>query len=346
MGRTAAVVGGGIGGLAAAIGLIRAGWEVTVFERSAALPETGTGLGIWPAALRALDTLGVGAAARAAGRPQPSGTIRRDDGTVIARLDMDALTRRHGEPVHLVSRPALLRTLAEALPDGIVRFGSPVDDVRSLVSAYSLVVGADGINSRVRAAVGDPARTVYSGWTAWRGTADLEVRAGGETWGRARKFGVTPMITTTNWYAAARAPEGDEPEDHLAELHRLYADWPDPIPALLARIDPAAILHHGLYHLEPLRSFVDGSVALLGDAAHAMTPELGQGACQALIDAAALAEALADGDVPAGLRRYDAVRRKPAQRMARNSARVSVLTGLRHGLFVRDAITKIAARLT
>ncbi|MGW5667740.1 FAD-dependent monooxygenase, partial [Micromonospora sp. NPDC003776] len=121
MGMRAVVVGGGIGGLAAAIGLRAAGWDVTVRERAAALPERGTGLGIWPAALRALDALGVGEEVRRRGRRQPGGAILRPDGSRIATIDVGRLERRHGEPVHLVTRPVLLAALAGALPAPVLR---------------------------------------------------------------------------------------------------------------------------------------------------------------------------------------------------------------------------------
>jgi len=344
MTRRAAVVGGGIGGLAAAIGLTAGNWEVTVFERAEDLPKTGTGLGMWPSAMRALDQLGVGAAARAAGRPQANGHIRRPDGSRIATVDVERLAREQGEPVYLLSRPALLRLLAEAVPDGVVRFGDPVTGLGALRHAYDLVVGADGANSVTRATLFPDHRLRYAGATVWRGVTDLDLVAGGETWGRGVKFGLTPQEPgKTNWYAVLSVPRGYRPADDVAELRRVFGSWHEPIPTILSRYADSDVLHHDLAYLDPpLPSYVVDNVVLIGDAAHAMTPDLGQGACQTLIDAAALAECLRDASVPEGLARFDALRREPTQKIAANALRVSRLTQWRRGLWLRNTLTRLA----
>ena len=346
MGGTAAVVGGGIGGLATAIGLHRAGWDVRVYERARSLPDAGTALGMWPAALRALDALGLGERARAAGRPQPAGALLRADGSRIARVDVGR------DPVYLLSRPALLRLLVGGLPDGVVRYATPVDELGPLRDSHDVVVAADGVFSRTRAALfGDRYRARYTGSTAWRGVVPMETGTMSETWGVDGRFGVTPHESGwTNWYATMPAPEGGHAGDggELATLRDLFGDWHEPIRRVLSLLTEDAILRHDLYELRPpLPSFVCGTVALIGDAAHAMTPDLGRGACEALLDGVALAECLGGArDVHSGLSRYDSRRRRPAQRVAAMSRRVNRLAQARRFTRLRDTAVRLAAGLT
>ncbi|QQQ76162.1 FAD-dependent monooxygenase [Saccharothrix sp. 6-C] len=317
--RRAAVIGGGVGGLAAAVGLRRHGWQVDVFERSAALPEVGTGLAIRPDALAALDRIGSGDAARRAGRRQADGVVRKPDGTVIGTIAAGS--------VHLLTRPALLGVLAGALPQGVVRFGAAAG--LADCAGYDLVVGADGVHSGVRGELFDaPVRR--SGAIGWRGTVDVPVEAGGETWGRGGKFGFTPQADgRTNWYA-------------LGPDLSMFADWHDPIPRVLAAAGD--VLRHELLHLSPLPRYTSGRVALLGDAAHAMTPDLGQGACQAIIDGVVLAECLTGG-VDEGLRSYDAKRRRVTQRLAARSLQLNRLARVRRFTGARDLGLRVALAL-
>ncbi|WP_039787314.1 FAD-dependent oxidoreductase, partial [Actinoalloteichus spitiensis] len=321
MGRRAVVVGGGIAGLACATALGQRGWDVSVWEREHDHRPEGTALGMWPAAQRALERLGVVDELRRVGVRQESFVLRTSTGRVLGGVDAERLERRTGLPTVLVARPTLLATLNAAVPEGVVRFGAEVDDPSALLADCDLLVGADGIRGVVRPAFfGDRTEIRYAGAVAWRGVAPLEVEGHGEIWGRRALFGVTGISPgRTNWYATIRGPEdAPAPPDDLAHVRRFFGDWPDPVPQLLAAMDGETVLRNRLYELRPpLRSFVAGRVALVGDAAHAMTPNLGQGACQALVDAVTLADSVGEGsDVPGGLRAYDRARRRPAQRVA------------------------------
>ncbi|MCQ1577457.1 FAD-dependent oxidoreductase [Streptomyces parvus] len=323
---TATVVGAGIGGLTTAIGLRRAGWSVTVLERRTELERYGAAFGIHPTAQSALDRLGAGDALREHAVPYRDAHIRTPDGTPIARLPLERIERTAGRPELLISRPYLLDALLaglDAFGDVPVKLGERVTDVEALAAGQDLVIGADGIRSAVRTArFGDRSGPREVGTVAWIGIADIESPVHGETWGSGRFFGLTPVEPgRTNWYATA--PEATTAE----ELRGLFADWHDPIPRILDATDPATWIRYEMRHLYPaLPSFVSadasaGHVALVGDAAHAMTPNLGQGACTAILDADALTRALAAAPPgPAGiagaLRAYDRERRRSAQRTA------------------------------
>jgi 2-polyprenyl-6-methoxyphenol hydroxylase-like FAD-dependent oxidoreductase len=345
MADTAAVVGGGIGGLATAIALHRNGWRVVVYERAPEIPATGTALGMWPAALHALDALGVGDDVRRLGQRQRVGEFRRPDGTRIAAIDTAKLERRTGDPVYLLSRPALLNLLRRAVGDAALHLGTAVRELRPLREKFDVVVAADGVFSQAREeAFGPDYRARYAGNTAWRGfVEDLPTETFTETWGDGAKFGVTPQEGgRTNWYASIPAPEGGfTPGAELANLRRLFGGWADPVRTVLDAISEPQILRHDVYVTPRLPTFVRHNVAFIGDAAHAMRPDLGRGACEALIDAITLATCLRDASaIPHGLHAYDRQRRRPAQRLAGMSGVAAGLSRIRHALWLRDALLR------
>jgi 2-polyprenyl-6-methoxyphenol hydroxylase-like FAD-dependent oxidoreductase len=203
----------------------------------------------------------------------------------------------------------------------------------------NLVVAADGLHSAVRTMLfPDHPGPAYAGYIAWRGIVPAERAAAlgqqsvTETWGRGRRFGIVPLADgRMYWFATASSPAGAHTDDELADLETRYRDWHRPIPELLAATPPDAVLRHDIYYLrQPLPSYVTGRVALLGDAAHAITPDLGQGACLALEDAATLAGFAREPDIDAALRRYDHARRPRTQRLVRNSARIGRMAAWSH----------------
>src|SRR5689334_22784480 len=310
VGGRAVVAGAGIGGLTAAVALQHQGWDVTVLERAPALEPVGLGLGLGPNALRALDAIGLGGEVRSFSAIQGQGGIRRCDGRWLIRTDLGLVAERFGDPGLMALRADLVDLLASRLPDGVLRTGVTVTGVdagdqgrRAQVTTSAgdleadLVVAADGIRSPIRTALfpGHPGPR-YSGCTAWRFLARPDRSPSpAETWGRGDLFGAVPLADGRVYcYATAFAPAGQRSGDEAAELKRRFGGWHDPIPGLIGSVSPDAVLRDDVYWMaEPLSAYHHGRVAILGDAAHAMTPNLGQGACQAIEDAIVLASATA-----------------------------------------------------
>jgi len=331
-GRSAIVVGAGIGGLGAGIALRDAGWEVTVLERARQIRPIGAGLSIWPNGVAALRSLGAGAVADSPEVPRSDGALRRSDGSAITRFDRAGLERRFGAPLVRDHRGDLLDALLGTLGEpprtgaGVVEVGPGsvrLDHGEELTA--DLIVGADGLRSTVRAWTIGAAEPVDSGIVAWRGVASLAgVVPAGEWWGAGCIAGPVPLSAgRTYCYVAYRGAEGDRDE-----LRRRVGRFGAPVPEAVEVAGDAALCHR-LFDRPPADRWSRGATTLLGDAAHPMLPFLGQGACSALEDAVALAAAL-DGaqDVEAALAAYEGARRPRTASLvkgSRSAARVALL---------------------
>ena len=363
----AVVIGGGIGGLAAAAGLSAAGWEVTAFERATSLEPVGAGLGLAPNGLRALDTIGAGDELRAHAVPQEMG-MRRPDGRWLVRSTTGKMVAdRFGDSIILVPRAAVVDALVARVPDGVISLGTEVTAVKPGGKAAArvattagdldtdLIVAADGIGSATRAFLfPDHPGLRYAGFTTWRlitGPVSEPVQMA-ETWGRGTIVGVMPLSDGRVYcYAAAPAAPGARAGDELAELVRRFGGWHEPIPGLLASARPHDVLRHDVAELAaPLPSFAAGRVALLGDAAHPMAPNLGQGACQALEDAAVLAQfatGISPDAVPGMLARYSAARLPRTSDVVRWSRRAGMMATWTSpaAVALRDTVVRVAGKL-
>lgn len=334
------VAGAGIGGLAAAIALRRAGHGVRVFEQAPSVRATGQGITLSANAMVALRSLGLAGPVLAAGVRMVDAEIRTTSGRRLAPLHMGAMEAQHGMPAVGILRGRLLDLMLDALGPERVRTSAPCVGYRVAGERVALrldggeevvgdaLVGADGVRSAVRDQLLGPAAPRYAGYTSWRGLAQIGAEALSEPgffeiWGRGLRFGGIPVSDGQFfWYAVANAPrrERDTPGQVITDLQARFSGFAEPVGTLLRHSDPAEVLRTDIVDRPPSARWGEGPVTLLGDAAHAMTPNMGQGASQALEDAVVLGQCAAAGSsVVSALRRYEQARRQRAAAFVRAS---------------------------
>ncbi|CAM3010748.1 FAD-dependent monooxygenase [Saccharomonospora xinjiangensis] len=334
MQRSAYVIGGGIAGLATAVALNRGGWTVRVFERATTLRATGGGIGITPNGMRALDALGLGDDVRARAVTQSEGGVRVPSGRWLARSELGFVERRYGDAIRALHRFDLLCAIAAALPPGALRFGTSAE-VMSFGTATApavirageseleadVVVAADGIHSATRHRMHPHHPGLRStGAVSWRCVvpSDGLSPVAAETWGRGLRLSILPLPRRRVHFSALARLTARGRAGHAGGPAPLFGHWHDPIPALLDRAREHELFFDRIEELvRPLGTFVAGRVALAGDAAHAMTPNVGS-ANLALEDAVELGSALSCSRTTpdAALAAYDIARRPRTARLA------------------------------
>jgi 2-polyprenyl-6-methoxyphenol hydroxylase-like FAD-dependent oxidoreductase len=333
-GKKAIIIGGGIGGVTAAIALKQAGLDVTVYERAEELREVGSGLPLWTNALRTLHVLGLTGELEKLGVQVTSMCVTTWKGDTLTDTKNDKHLKTLGTITIVVHRAELLTLLLKTLGEDNVQLGMTCigfsQDASGVTAQFAngqevrgdVLVGADGIHSITRAQLFGLIKPKYVGYTCWRGLAHTS-RTGLETWawGKGCQFGITPMSQDrAYWFVQKYAPEGEEdkPGGRKDGMRELFHDWHDPIPAVIEATAETDILRNDIYELQHLHQWSNGHVTLLGDAAHAMTPNLGMGACQAIEDAVALAGCLKDTtNIAAALKNYEKRRVTRTNRITR-----------------------------
>ncbi|MDQ0736531.1 FAD-dependent oxidoreductase [Arthrobacter agilis] len=342
----AVVVGGGIAGLTAAASLVREGWTVTVLERARAFTEVGAGLAITPNGMSALSSVGVDGPVRDAGhrvrmagttdehgrwlmRVPPAGASSPDqDIHGIHRQKLHGLLLTAAGGAELVSG-ARVTDITPGTPDGARARVDCVGVNGDLSYEADLVIGADGLRSTVRGLVAPGTTPRFSGRSSWRGivqdralvTDDVTIR-----WGLGTEFGAVRIgADQVYWYGYASSKEGHRwPDEKAAAMHH-FRGWADPVQALIDRTPADRVIRHDVFALAPdLRTYTYGRVVLIGDAAHAMVPTMGQGANSSLEDGACIGllvgRPVNEGvSLRSALGTFDALRRPRTQKIARRS---------------------------
>lgn len=338
----ATIIGGGVGGLTAAIALARKGIEVEVFEQAPAVTQLGASLSLGPNAVRLLDELGLRSKLRGVGAlPDAVDLLRWNDGRLLHRTSLGPPMEAHfGAPQLDFFRPDLHRVLVEALPEGSLRLGAQVvgvdqDEHAATVvltdgtrARADVVVAADGIRSAIRQQLVGAEDPVFSGTVVYRGVARREDVAALHPprvncyWLGPRRHGVSYWLSHGALLAVTCAVQDAEwsreswtLEAPVSEALACIEGWHEPLLQRLRKCP--TMLRGAVFVREPLARWSCGRVALLGDAAHAMEPFQAQGAAQAVEDAYVLAEcvARAGDELVDGLRGYESIRMARAREL-------------------------------
>jgi 2-polyprenyl-6-methoxyphenol hydroxylase-like FAD-dependent oxidoreductase len=369
------VIGAGIGGLCAALGLTRLGHRVRVFDQSEPDFRAGCGLVLSPNGIRALDRIAPETGQRvreeAVADPEPFCYVAHT-GRVKARTRADHIVTRWHAPLVPVRRGLLLQMLLGGLPPGALTTGRRLIDVReneseviarfanSTEQRTELLVGADGVWSMTRRHLSPRSRPRYLGITSIRGITAVGAHPYGGgffTQGPGLQIFSLPLRNgDLYWAATLNAAEHEWPQLHCQyardRLARLVRDWHEPVPRLVRETAADRMVLTDVHDVQPLRRWSTARVTLLGDAAHAMAPFLGQGANAAIEDAATLARQVGTASSPApspaeALHAYQALRQRRTVRMCRMSRRIGILGHWenRVAISMRDAAMRVALRL-
>jgi len=325
----AVVIGGGIGGLTAAIALKQTGWDVSVYERAPELREVGAGITLWTNAVKVLRKLGMGQAIESVASTIRQGEARSWRGRLLMRTDFGYLNEKLGAPTIGVHRADLQAKLADHLGREHIHLGMTCvaydQDEKGANTLFAkgdeirgqILVGADGIKSLVRNQLLGVEPLRYAGYTAWRGVGLIdrpEVPLGVTViaMGRGSQVGMLPIGGgRTYWFATANVPVAGEDSTggHKPELMKRFGNWWTAIPAVIEATPKSGIIRNDIVDRPPVRKWTDGRVTLLGDAAHPTTPNMGQGACMAIESGYVLAKCLKEAETPeAGLLAYEQAR--------------------------------------
>lgn len=339
------IVGGGVGGLTSALGLQRAGIEVEVHEKYPHVASRSSGFTLWSYAVRELLELGLDDPERI-GSPVEVTEVRNQSGRLIEELPVGEVSRELGAPSCEVRRPDMQRALMELLGDGVVHMGSEVvgvkqDDESATVlladgsrSSGDLVIGADGVHSVVRNHVAGRSKLDYSGYSGWGAILDgfrhelLKPNHHIEVWARGSKGGIADVgRDQVRWYVVHKAPAGTKNLPVAKDEILAHIDgWYELLRAAVEAAPPESIIQTEAWELEPLDTWVNGRVVLLGDSAHATTPFAAMGACMTIGDCRVLLDRLLSGaPLEEALASYQNARKEHDEEVVRRSLRMGKL---------------------
>lgn len=355
------IVGGGIAGLSTALALNKLGFSCQVFERAEQLNEVGAGIWMQPNAIKVLDWLGLGALVRENGRLLDQVNITNSQLIPFKKTTQEVVQDEHGNKIVAIHRATLQRILFEALPTDSVKLGcefNSLEQSESQVKVFvgdreimtDLLIGADGINSKVRDSIFSDTSKRFSGQTCWRGISDIRLpdefqNAGIESWGKKIRFGFSPITENqVYWFAVMNASQNgtDDSKTIKSELKNNYKGFHPLVLNIINQTQADKIIRSDISDLKRLDKWHKDKVVLVGDAAHATTPNMGQGAGQGIEDAYYLANFLAKHiKIVKTLYSFESARREKVDYVVNNSWRFGKMAHSGFGQLVMKAIMKL-----
>ncbi len=342
-----AIIGGGIAGLTTAIALKQKGIDSIIYEAVPEIKAVGAGLVLAANAMKALRKIGIAEDVINAGALLPSFTIYDSQGRVINKTNSTILGEKYGLDNLTIHRSALHKVLLNKIDHDCIYTGKKLidavqgaDDIKLYFEDGSIqlaryLVAADGIHSAVRKKIMPKAVLRYAGYTCWRAVIDassFNLNETSETWGTARRFGLVPMKNNQlYWFACMNAPVQNSRMKHFTkeDLLEQFSNFHYPIPQVIKATRNEQLIWNDIIDLKPVSQYAFDKILLIGDAAHATTPNLGQGACQAIEDAVILAdELLQNKDVTQAFRNFERRRIKRTREIVNASWKIGSVAQL------------------
>ncbi|MEL6674991.1 MAG: FAD-dependent monooxygenase [Bacteroidota bacterium] len=349
------IIGGGIGGLCTAIALRKLNLPVLVCERVPVLKGLGAGLVLAQNAMKAFQALDIDHLVQERGYAVKGFHILDQRGRVLGKNILPDAKQAHTFPTVTIDRGILHELLMSLLPPEIILTGKScqqIEDTGTGVQVHfedgtglegQALIGADGIHSVVRRHLFPETPLRYGGYTCWRGIVQLPEGSFTqelvtETWGAQGRFGIVPLGNDrVYWFATKNAPQDDPvmAAFDLRAMQQNYQGYHDPIQQVLAAEPEKGILWNDILDFRPLKHFAKGKALLLGDAAHATTPNMGQGACMAIEDAVVLRDCFAQyAEVPTAFQAFEKVRQNRTRRIVNQSYQIGRIAQLTHPVSV------------
>lgn len=358
-----AIAGAGIAGLTTAIALNKKGFDVTVYEAAPQLKAVGAGISLSANAIKALEVLGVKNSVVAKGHFLEKLSILNHKGKVLTSTNSAQLKTVFGDDNFAIKRSDLHEVLLSFLKPNQLVLNKKMVDIEQEQSQvkitfedgtheqFSGLIAADGIHSVARKKYVGHNKPRYAGYTCWRGLVQhtgVKLNGASETWGAKGRFGIVPLPDDyIYWFACVNAKEQCEryKQFSITDLENHFQGYHQPIPTILSQTQKQHVIWNDIIDHEPINQYAYGNVVLIGDAAHATTPNMGQGACMGIEDAVVLADELAKNNHPeTAFKQFEKRRLKRTHDIVNKSWQLGKVAQLDNPVLI--AVRNLALQLT